>query len=260
MQPVRTLEDQTERLVRNTMLLGLAPAVVLGLLATIFLHPVVGLLVLLVVAGAWAALVWTRVAAAGANAVESLSATHLAAGAEPRLENLLESVCVVGGIEEPQVRLTSDTTLNAAAVADRSGATFVVTRGLLDGLGRVELEAVLANLAGRVKQGNARYITTVLALPLPAGTRDGLLARGLGAQSSVRADLTAVGLTRYPPGLISALAVMEQHGTAVGGAPPATAPLWLAPTGTQAARTSGAAADSVDPEPLSLRIAVLQEL
>jgi Zn-dependent protease with chaperone function len=227
MQPVRTLEDQTDRLVRNTMLLGVVPGLLLGLLATIVVHPIVGVLVLVVVAGAWAALVWTRVGAGAARAVEQLGATHLAAGSEPRLENLLESVCVVGGIEEPQVRLVSDGTLNAAAVADRAGATFVVTRGLLDELGRVELEAVLANLAGRIKQGNARYVTTVLALPLPAGTRDSLLARGLGEQSSVRSDLTAVGLTRYPPGLISALAVMEQHGTAVAGAPSATAPLWL---------------------------------
>jgi len=254
MQPVRTLEDQTERLVRNTMLLGLVPGVVLGAVAALLVHPLVGLVVLVVVAGAWAALVWSRVGSAVAATVDRLGATHLAAGGEPRLENLIESVSVVGGIEEPQVRVLSVPTLNAAAVADRSGATFVVTRGLLDGLGRVELEAVLANLAGRVKAGNARFVTTVLALPLPAGTRDNLLTRGLGEQATVRADLAAVGLTRYPPGLIAALGVMEQHGTAVKGAPPETAPLWLAPI--DGFGRVGAGSE----ESLALRIAVLQEL
>lgn len=254
MEPVRTLEDQTDRLVRNAMLLGLVPGVVLGAIAALLIHPLVGLVVLLVVAGAWAAVVWSKVGSAAATTVERLGATHLAAGGEPRLENLLESVSVVGGIEEPQVRVLSVSTLNAAAVADRDGATFVVTRGLLDGLGRVELEAVLANLAARVKQGNARFVTTVLALPLPAATRANLLARGLGEQSTVRSDLAAVGLTRYPPGLIAALGVMEQHGTAVSGAPASTEPLWLAPT---AGAASGGDAPS---ESLALRIAVLQEL
>ena len=257
MQPVRSLEDQTDRLVRSTMLLGLAPGLLLGVLAALLVHPVVGVLVLAVVAAGWAALVWSRVGSAGSGTVDRLGATHLTAGGEPRLENLLESVCVVGGIEEPQVRVLSDPTLNAAAAADREGATFVVTRGLLDGLGRVELEAVLANLAARVKQGNARFVTTVLALPLPAATRDNLLARGLGEQSTVRSDLAAVGLTKYPPGLIAALAVMDQHGTAVPSAPAATAPLWLAPI----ASAASAPQDGVVPsETLALRIAVLQEL
>ena len=256
MQPTRTLEDQTDSLVRNTMLLGLAPGLVLGVVAALLVHPLVGLVVLVVLAGGWAALVRARVGSAATATVDGLGATHLTAGGEPRLENLIESVSVVGGIEEPQVRVLSVPTLNAAAVADRSGATFIVTRGLLDGLGRVELEAVLANLAARVKQGNARFVTTVLALPLPAATRDNLLARGLGEQATVRSDLAAVGLTKYPPGLIAALGVMEQHGTAVSSAPPATAPLWLAPTGA-----TGLAQDGDAPsESLALRIAVLQEL
>jgi heat shock protein HtpX len=180
-------------------------------------------------------------------------------GEEPRLENLLEGVCVVGGIEEPAVRVLPDRTLNAAAVADSSSATFVVTRGLLDGLGRVELEGVLANLAARVKSGSARYATTALGLPVPASYGARLLEDGFGEQSSIRSDLAAVGLTKYPPGLIAALGVMDEHGTAVGEAAPRTAPLWLASPveGTDGGDGSGVVAA---PQPLALRIAVLEEL
>ena len=255
-QPVQTLEDQTDRLVRSTMLLGLAPAVLVGLLLVVLVHPILGAFVAVAIAAGWAAVVHTRAASASARVLSALPTTHLAAGSEPRLENLLESVCVIGGIEEPGVRLLSDGSLNALAVADRDGATFVVTRGLLDGLGRVELEAVLANLAARVKQGSTRYVTTVLALPLPSQTRTALLERGLGEQSSLRSDLAAVGLTKYPPGLISALERMEEGGTTVS-APAPTAPLWLAAPGSS--RSADPPVDG-DPQPLSLRIAVLQEL
>lgn len=265
MEPPLALDDATDRLVRTVMLVGVAPALLLGIITLVLVHPLVGILIAVLVAVGWAAFVWTRVSGATARVLDPLAASGLAAGSEPRFENLLEGVCMVGGIEEPAVRLLPDTSLNALAVADASGATFVVTRGLLDGLGRVELEGVLANLAARVKNGSARYAAVVLALPLPASAVEKLLKQGLGTQSSVRSDIAAVGLTKYPPGLISALGVLDERGTRVASASPESAPLWLAAPGaandtSAPADSAGAADDDVAPQPLSLRIAVLQEL
>jgi heat shock protein HtpX len=43
--------------------------------------------------------------------------------------------------------------------------------------------------------------------------------------------MAAVSLTRYPPGLVTALEKMNQSTTAVRGASPAIAHLWLVPPG-----------------------------
>lgn len=255
MSTTRSLEGATEHLVLSVMLAGLAPALVLGAVVLVTVDPFVGLLVAVVIAGAWALFVRARAAGAAERVLAPLAASPVRPGGEPRLENLIESVCVVSGLEEPSLAVLPGDQPNALAVADGTGSTFVLTRGLLDELGRVELEAVLANLAARVRTGAARYVATVLALPLPSSYAQHLLSTQLGEQSSIRSDLDAVGLTKYPPGLISAFATMERTGTQVSAASPATASLWLADP------TSGPdSSASPHSEPLALRIAVLQEL
>jgi heat shock protein HtpX len=223
-------------------------------------HPVVGLLVAVAGSIGWAAYVRNRTATADQTVLAPLGAVALDSGTRPRLENLVEGLCVVSGIEEPSLALLPDGSVNALAVAGGSGATFVLTEGLVEQLGRVELEAVLANLAARVKSGAARYVATALAVPVPRSYRSKLIRDGLGEQSSVRADLAAVDLTRYPPGLIAALAAMDRGGTQVQAAEPSSAPLWLADPAGRVLRGRDESASIDAGEPLSLRIAVLQEL
>lgn len=254
--PPRAFDDATDALVRALMLAGLVPALLVGVLVLVLVHPLVGVAVAVVLAGGWAALVWTRASSAADRVLAPLPARPVAAGTEPRLENLLEGTCIVAGIEPPALRLLPDESLNALTAADGRGATFVVTRGLVDSLGRVELEGVLANLAARVRSGAARYATTVLALPLPAAFAARLLDDAFGDQASVRSDLDAVGFTKYPPGLIRALATMDDRGTEVPAATTASAPLWLA----DPAGGPGGELGSATPQPLPLRIAVLEEL
>ncbi len=254
--PPRPFDDASDSLVRALMLAGLVPALVPAVIVLVLVHPLAGVAVAVLVAAAWAAFVWTRARTAANRLVAALPAQPVSAGSEPRLENLLESTCIVAGIAQPEVRVLPDQSLNALAVADGTGATFVVTRGMVDGLGRVELEGVLANLAARVRSGAARYATTVLALPMPRALAERLLDDAFGDQASVRSDLDAVSFTKYPPGLIRALATMAEGGTAVRGAPPRSATLWLA----DPAGGPGADVGSAAPQPLALRIAVLEEL
>lgn len=240
------------------MLLGIVPAVVVGVLL-FFVHPLAGLAGLVLAGGAWVLVVNSRVNGALERVLAPLGATPLVEGSRPRLENLLDGLCVTGGVSRPSVVVIDTAAMNGLVAADRDGATLVLTTGLVDGLGRIELEGVIANLLGRQRDGSARYATLVTALHGSSGRGAKLLVAGLGDQRSVRSDMAAVDMTRYPPGLISALVQMERVGTVVPGAPDRTIPLWLAPPLAGVDTVDASLAESTM-QPLTLRIAVLEEL
>jgi heat shock protein HtpX len=65
---------------------------------------------------------------------------------EPRLWNILETLCISRGITMPRLRVIESPAMNAfASGVRRSQYTVTVTRGLLDTLSDAELEAVLAH-------------------------------------------------------------------------------------------------------------------
>jgi heat shock protein HtpX len=66
--------------------------------------------------------------------------------AQPVLYNLLENLCISRGLKTPTIRIIETDGMNAFASGLHEGRFSVtVTRGLLDGLDRDELEAVLAH-------------------------------------------------------------------------------------------------------------------
>jgi heat shock protein HtpX len=150
----------------------------------------------------------------------------------PRYHNLVEGLCRSAGAPVPRLLVVDADAANAFAVGRTPGASsVVVTRGLLAGLNRVELEGVLAHELAHVRSGATRLNTLAVVL----GGAPGLLwearRRGggapLGAAAAVLAplalllrlaappgreldaDLVGAYLTRYPPGLISALGKLE---------------------------------------------------
>ena len=258
MQEQLSLDLETDRLVRTATWIGVVPAVVIGA-ALCLVNVFVGIAAAVVLAVAWVLVVRARVAGASSDALSSVTATPLAPGSRPRLENVLEGLCMTGGVSDPAVHLIQTPAMNAMVVADAEHADLVLTTGLVDGLGRLELEGVVANLLGRVRDGSARYGTTVVALLGSSGAAARRLATGLGEQRSVHSDLAAVDMTRYPPGLISALARMSDAGTVVAGASPSTAHLWIAPVVEGSGQIAPEVAETAV-QPLALRIAVLEEL
>jgi len=73
MQMTETLDDATDRVVRNVMLAGVVPALVIG--AALFLvNPIVAILASVVIAGAWVAVVAARVRDALTTGVYPLGA------------------------------------------------------------------------------------------------------------------------------------------------------------------------------------------
>lgn len=144
----------------------------------------------------------------------------------PRLFNLLRSICMSTGVALPAVRVIDSETNNLAVTELNKGiVNFSVTQGLLENSSLIELEALLAASIARVSSNEARHsslavmttglpllvkqngttidkILTLHCLPLSAAQRR--LRKELNNDRDFNADSAGVGVTRYPPGLISA--------------------------------------------------------
>ncbi len=191
----------------------------------------------------------------------------------PRLHNLVEGLCIAGGLPKPRIYVVDDPSPNAFATGrDPKHAAIAVTTGLLEKLNRVELEGVVAHELSHIKNYDilvstlAVTLVGVVAIIADIGVRflwfgmgrnrnngnDGagggpqvilavlglgllvlspLIGRAMQAAVSRRretlADVSAVELTRYPPGLISALEKLRDDYTVVGSTSHATAHLWI---------------------------------
>jgi heat shock protein HtpX len=253
---------KSDSVVRALSLFGILPGMVIAVVVALLVGPVLGLLALIVVAAAWAVVVTVRARGAVDRVLAGSGAVPIAAGSSPRWENVVDGMSVTSGVS-PELWLLDRPEANAFSVADRDRSAVVATRGLLEGLSTVELEGVAANLLGRVKDGSARYGTVTIGLLGPfLGKIDQagrVVADGLGDQRSVRSDLVAVDMTRYPPGLAAALGDVARIGTVLPGVDPSTAHLWLAPV-VEADEAVDPAVAETAVQPLSYRIALLQEL
>jgi heat shock protein HtpX len=187
-----------------------------------------------------------------------------------RLHNLVEGLCIAGGLPKPGVYIVDDPAPNAFATGrNPEHAAIAVTTGLLDMLNRVELEGVVAHELSHIR--NYDILVSTLAVTMVGAvalmsdlairmmwwnggrvSRRGdhentnnplafvgfalLLVAPLAAKAmqatisrsrETLADVSACQLTRYPPGLISALEKLQQDTTVTHSASTATAHLWL---------------------------------
>ena len=257
-----SFDRSSDRLVRNALLVGAVPAVVTAILVAVLTTWWLGLIALVVVAAVWVGLVLQRVSRSVATVLDLVGAPPAGTGGHPRWENIVDGLCASSGVTQPELVVLDHDAANAMVVADRQRVVLVVTTGLAEGLSQIELEAVGANLFGRIRSGAARFTTLSVGLPGPALATSSFVTRtvaeGLGDQQSVRSDLAAVDLTRYPPGVARALRAMDRIGTHIEGVAPVTAHLWLAPVVAPSAVDESVAATAL--QPLDLRIAVMDEL
>lgn len=187
-----------------------------------------------------------------------------------RLHNLVEGLCIAGGLPKPRVYVIDDPAPNAFATGrNPRNAAVAVTTGLLEKMNRVELEGVVAHELSHIKNYDILVMTlavtlvgavailTDIALRMMwwnggrvhrAGDRSDrsnpfallgivllvvapLLARAMQAAVSRRretlADVSAIQLTRYPPGLIAALEKLQADSTVTHSASMATAHMWI---------------------------------
>lgn len=223
-----------------------------------------------------------------------------------RLHNLVEGLCIAGGLPKPGVYIVDDPAPNAFATGrNPNHAAIAVTTGLLDQLNRVELEGVVAHELSHIR--NYDILVSTLAVTLVGSValitdlairmmwwnggridRRGdrgdsnnplafvgfallilapLVARAMQAAISRRretlADVSACQMTRYPPGLISALEKLQQDTTVTHSASTATAHLWIEQPMSgvgDAGKLHGVHKMFNTHPPLEERIALLREL
>lgn len=86
-----------------------------------------------------------------------------------RYHNLVEGLCIGGGLPKPRLYVIDDPALNAFATGREPGhAAVAVTTGLLEEMNRVELEAVLAHELSHVRNYDILVMTlavTIVGMP-----------------------------------------------------------------------------------------------
>jgi heat shock protein HtpX len=161
----------------------------------------------------------------------------------PRYCNLVEGLAQAAGLPMPRLYVADSEAANAFSVGrDPERAALVVTSGLLGALNRVELEGVLAHELNHIWSWGARLATLGVAL----GRVPGLLRLLAPPRREFDADEGGARLTRYPPGLVSALRKLDGAGQPPDR--PGLRHLWIM-----------APEDATHP-PVDERIAALQEL
>ena len=233
--------------------IGAALFVVLWSVLAVAGLPLVGLLVaVLVAAGA----VWLLVSGADAYAVGRCGATPTDPSTHPRYHNVVEGLCAAAGLPKPALLVIEDEAAPNALALGREPrtASLVVTSGLLEKLTRIELEGVLAHELTHVKSGDTR--TSTIAVATVGRFAPGLVPKAVGGPRETLADVTGVSLTRYPPGLISALEKLRDDPAVLRSSDRAIAHLWIEPP---VADPSSPRLNPSSP-PLDERIQALREL
>jgi heat shock protein HtpX len=195
-------------------------------------------------------------------------ARELAPGEETQLRNIVDTLSIGLGIPPPRIYVIDDTAPNAFATGrDPKHASIAVTRGLIDKLDRTELEGVIAHelshvgnhdirvmllvtvlvgtiallsdwmlrsfawgggRRGRDRGGGGIILVIAIALAILTPIIATLIQLAVSRQREYLADAAGALLTRYPPGLASALRKIAADKEALEVANKATASLYFA--------------------------------
>ncbi len=205
-------------------LVGVAAALVVGVIGA-----PVWVTAAAAVAAAAIVAVWLRFTASGA-ALRVIGSRPAVQGDSPRLNNLVEGLCMTHGFHKPRLHIVDTDAINCACVGmRRQRGHLVVTSGALNQLDRLELEAVLTRQLCELRRG-VESTTALAAVSRLPGAR--LAARQVwqrvhDSQHAVDVDIESVRLTCYPPALAGALQKAAQA-PKLNGRSSAT-PVWLAP-------------------------------
>ena len=168
-----------------------------------------------------------------------------------RYHNLVEGLCIAAGLPKPRLYVIQDSAPNAFATGrNPKHSALAVTTGLLEIMNRVELEGVIAHELSHVKNydilASTVAVTAVGTIALLSDIGPGailalvaigflvfapiaayLMQFAMSRKRELLADATGVQLTRYPPGLLSALKKLQTDKAVVHHTTRATAQLWI---------------------------------
>lgn len=211
----------------------------------------------------------------------------------PRLYRMVENLAIATGLPMPKVYIIDDQAPNAFATGrDPQHASVAATTGLLDIMDDNELEGVIAHELGHIQNYDIRVMMIVFGLVSVIGLIADMFFRmmwftnsdnrpsnpvimvvaiaaivlapivallvqlAVSRQREYLADATGAHTTRYPEGLASALAKLEQHSTVLKRQNSSTAHLFFA----NPLKGKGIANLFSTHPPISERIARLQHI
>ena len=245
----------TNRRRATTLLAGIGGAlfVLVWLVLAVAGLPLVGLVVAALLAAGAVALLVSR---ADAYALARCGAVPAHPTAHARFHNVVEGLCVAAGLPKPALHvIEGEDAPNALTLGrDPRTASLVVTSGLLEKLTRIELEGILAHELTHVKTADS--LLSTIAVATVGRVAPGLVPKAVGGPRETLADVTGVSLTRYPPGLISALEKLRVDPAVLRSSDRAIAHLWIEPP---VADPPSPLAERSSP-PLEERIQALREL
>lgn len=209
-----------------------------------------------------AGIVWLLLRNSVPRLLSAIGARPLGDEEYQRYDNVVEGLALSTGLSEPSLYVIDDDSLNGAALDWSDERAIVVTTGLLDAIGRIELEGVVAGLLTRLKNGDAQRATlgaslfgrTIIDSPLSgvaAPVARAAFGRLFEPDREIAGDQDAVSVTRYPPGLSSALTRIETGPYEPAKTSPGLQHLWFAPPRPDAA---------VPHIPINWRLDVLSEI
>lgn len=216
------------------------PVAIVVLLVTAVMSSHAALLVAVPVVGACVA--WAVFARRTSMSVEHrvlgvFDAREATLDSHARLHNVTEGLCLTLGVPKPRLMsLDSDALIAGAVAGPQSVGSLFVSSAFTDSMDRMEHEAVVAHLLVRLRSGD------ILARTTRIGWMDATVSIGLGGvigrildrssqvQSPFEADVAACQVTRYPPGLASALSKIAR-GVRAPESLRKTVDLWVADPG-----------------------------
>ena len=186
---------------------------------------------------------------AGSITVVMTGAREITKKDNPRFYNVVENLSITTGLPMPKVYIVDDNAPNAFATGrDPEHAIVAATTGLLDVMDNKELTAVMAHEMSHVKNYDIRVSMIVFGLTCVIGLISDLAFRmmfygnwrrenegspvgyvlvlvaailspilasvaqmAVSRQREFLADASAVNITRYPEGMISALKKLQSH-------------------------------------------------
>ena len=166
----------------------------------------------------------------------------------PEFYSIVESLSITAGLPMPKLYIINDSSMNAfAAGTNPENSVICVTTGLLENMDKVEIEGVMAHEISHIKNYDIRVSMVAVALTAVIGMLSDIVLRfiflndddedsknpitlilglffvlispllatitrlAISRQREFLADATAVSLTRYPDGLISALEKLKNN-------------------------------------------------
>ena len=252
---------------RNTVLIMIGFVILIALIGCIFAYALDDWYIsayVFVIAGIYAIIQYffatsLAVAMTGAKKVEKKQA--------PRLYKAVENLSITAGLPMPEVYVIEDSAPNAFATGrDPEHAVVAATTGLIDIMDDNELTAVMAHEMSHVKNYDIRVTMIVFGLVCLVGfisdiglrmlwygdrrsSKDedrspvgfiiilitsilapiaaSLAQMAISREREYLADISAVKLTRYPEGMISALKKLDEQGQPMKRQNSATAAMYI---------------------------------